>query len=133
MTTDLRNDDDFPRYTSPTPLKSEYEQLLGVELAKFIELRAIGMKKGVSFPTYINQLIHNESKTLPKREDPLVAKKRSIKYPSVICYECGCKYGKHPVNIATWYPATCQVCWKDTTCTEPRDFGHLYDGWQNEI
>lgn len=55
-----------------------------------------------------------------------------MKYPDVICSDCGKKYGKRSCGIATWYLDNCGVCGKYTSVTEPRDFGHLQDGWQYE-
>lgn len=54
------------------------------------------------------------------------------KYPSVICYDCGEKHGRRIPSIATWYPETCDVCGEKTDCTQPRDFGHLKPGWEQE-
>jgi hypothetical protein len=51
-------------------------------------------------------------------------------YPMWICADCGEKYGKRPFGIATWHRDTCGVCGRVTGCTEPRDVGHLKDGWQ---
>lgn len=56
-----------------------------------------------------------------------------MSYPSVICYECGLKHGTRRVNqYSSWHQSKCDVCGDDAACTQPRDFGHLKDGWQNE-
>lgn len=54
-------------------------------------------------------------------------------YPAWICYECGEKHGRRECGIATWHPDECGICGKFTNVTEPRDFGHLKDGWQKEV
>ena len=51
-------------------------------------------------------------------------------YPATICLECGTKHGICRVNKwATWHHGTCDICGAATHVTEPRDFGHLKDGW----
>lgn len=52
-------------------------------------------------------------------------------YPEAICSDCGKKYGRKIPDLATFYPATCGVCKQEKICTEPRDYGHLKNGWQN--
>jgi len=48
-----------------------------------------------------------------------------IPYPNVICSDCAEKAGKTwpKDHIATFYEATCDMCKKTKTCTEPRDWG----------
>lgn len=53
-------------------------------------------------------------------------------YPVWICRDCGEKYGRRAVGVATWHNDTCDICGKDAHCTQPRDFWHLKDGWQKE-
>ena len=38
------------------------------------------------------------------------------------------KYGRHECGIATWHYDKCDVCGKEKSVTEPRDFGHIIDG-----
>jgi crossover junction endodeoxyribonuclease RusA len=52
-------------------------------------------------------------------------------YPMWICADCAEKYGHHAIDIATWHEDTCGVCGRVTVVTEPRDAGHLKDGWQS--
>lgn len=54
------------------------------------------------------------------------------KYPAWVCAKCGDKYGRKKPGVATWHYDDCGVCGKHTIVTEPRDFGHLKDGWENE-
>jgi len=54
-------------------------------------------------------------------------------YPTWICHNCGIKYGKRACGVATWHMDICDVCGKETEVTEPRDFGHLKDGWQDHF
>jgi hypothetical protein len=53
-------------------------------------------------------------------------------YPEWVCNPCGRKYGNGPVALATWHQDVCGICGELTGVTEPRDFGHLKDGWQDE-
>lgn len=53
-------------------------------------------------------------------------------YPSFICRPCGQRYGKRKTpGEATWNVLPCDICGSVDLCTEPRDFGHLIDGWQH--
>lgn len=51
-------------------------------------------------------------------------------YPAWICSECGGKYGRRKCGVATFHMDTCGVCGEKKMVTEPRDFGHLKDGWK---
>lgn len=51
-------------------------------------------------------------------------------YPEWICSDCGDKHGRRKCGIATWHMSVCDVCGKEAFVTEPRDFGHLKDGWE---
>lgn len=54
-------------------------------------------------------------------------------YPQWICSSCGDKHGNRQCGLATWHTDTCDVCGaKDVMVTEPRDYGHLKSGWENE-
>ncbi len=53
-------------------------------------------------------------------------------YPQWICAKCGAKYGRCAVSVATWHQDKCDVCGKLGSVTEPRDYGHLLEGWQDE-
>lgn len=44
------------------------------------------------------------------------------KYPSWICAVCGKKYSKKQFQVSTWHKGTCEVCGKEASVTEPRDF-----------
>lgn len=50
-------------------------------------------------------------------------------YPTVICASCEKIWGKRECGLATWYPGKCGICSEVTDVTQPRDFGHLRDGW----
>lgn len=52
-------------------------------------------------------------------------------YPTWICFDCGKKYGRHQGGICTVHLGICDVCGQEKPVTEPRDFGHLLDGWEN--
>jgi hypothetical protein len=63
-------------------------------------------------------------------------------YPSYVCNACGTKYGAwyqrggvadhiFTKHCATFHIGTCGVCQtKGVPVTEPRDYGHLVDGWK---
>ena len=53
-----------------------------------------------------------------------------VEYPSWVCGDCGDRYGRRSSGVATWHPDTCGICGEEAIVTEPRDFGHLLDGWQ---
>jgi len=65
--------------------------------------------------------------------------KTKVKYPAFICDTCGTHYGKwwqvnayHPAHhCATYHMGECNLC-KATNVpvTEPRDYGHLIDEWE---
>lgn len=47
-----------------------------------------------------------------------------------ICNECGTKHGKTgKPDLATYHMGECGICGKYRALTEPRDFGHLKQGW----
>ena len=54
-------------------------------------------------------------------------------YPDWICGECGRLHGKRPEGNphgATYHIGVCGVCGTGgVDVTEPRDFGHLKEGW----
>ena len=56
-----------------------------------------------------------------------------LNYPVWVCQACGELHGKRQVNPnATWHAGdNCGLCGIPDSVTEPRDFGHLKDGWQN--
>ncbi len=58
--------------------------------------------------------------------------KNAIEYPSWVCFDCGKKHGRRIAKEATWHPGECDVCGKEATVTEPRDFGHLNNSWRDE-
>jgi hypothetical protein len=52
-------------------------------------------------------------------------------YPDWICSSCGARYGRRMLNrVACWHTGTCGICGVEASVTEPRDFGHLKDGWR---
>lgn len=53
----------------------------------------------------------------------------SSSYPQWICGDCGEKYGRRVPTLATWHQGECEICGLTNAVTEPRDFGHLKDGW----
>lgn len=66
--------------------------------------------------------------------------KTKVRYPDWICDDCGMRYGNwyqpgvvHPANhYATYHIGECECCHaKEIPVTEPRDYGHLIDGWES--
>jgi hypothetical protein len=55
-----------------------------------------------------------------------------MNYPSWICLKCGIRYGRREPGAATWHIGKCDVCGKEKSVTEPRDFNHLKDGWEKQ-
>ena len=54
-------------------------------------------------------------------------------YPAWVCADCGAKYGRRECNPhATWHPDTCGICGERKPVTEPRDYGHLREGWERD-
>ena len=45
-------------------------------------------------------------------------------YPSLICSDCGKKYGKYSVGCSSMHKNTCGVCGEIKQVTEPRDWGY---------
>jgi len=50
-------------------------------------------------------------------------------YPQWVCMACGEKFGRKDAGLATWHHGVCDICKADADVTEPRDFGHLKQGW----
>lgn len=60
-----------------------------------------------------------------------MSKHEQHRYPEWVCIDCGIKHGRKRPGLATWHSENCGICGKYKYVTEPRDFGHLLDGWQN--
>lgn len=58
--------------------------------------------------------------------------RQRAKYPAWVCEPCGSKYGHRTPTEATYHAGRCDVCGNSATVTEPRDYGHLKPGWENE-
>ena len=54
-------------------------------------------------------------------------------YPSSVCNLCGLKYGHRKPSLTSIYHGCCGVCGAVGYVTEPRDYGHLRNGWQNHV
>lgn len=59
-----------------------------------------------------------------------MSKADKVEYPSWVCLDCGKQYGRRRGGICTMHNGRCDVCGENKAVTEPRDFGHLLDGWQ---
>lgn len=51
--------------------------------------------------------------------------------PAWVCHACGVKYGSFRAGLATWHQDTCGCCSRETSVTEPRDYGYLLHGWKD--
>lgn len=60
-----------------------------------------------------------------------VKKAKKPEYPECVCFDCGELYGRRLAGICTVNMGTCGVCGENKAVTEPRDYGHLKDGWEN--
>ena len=49
----------------------------------------------------------------------------SDEYPKWACLECGKKHGRMVPEVSSWHYGKCDVCTKNRSVTEPRDFGHF--------
>lgn len=58
-----------------------------------------------------------------------------MNYPTWICDACGQRLGRGWPNghVATFHFGRCDVCGREDRVTQPRDYGHLKDGWEQEI
>lgn len=54
------------------------------------------------------------------------------RYPDWICLDCGIRHGRRTAGMSSWHMGKCDVCGKWKAVTQPRDFGHLKDGWQKK-
>lgn len=50
---------------------------------------------------------------------------RKLQNATWVCNPCGVKYGKRIAMRATYHYWYCDVCWTETSITEPRDFWFL--------
>lgn len=56
-----------------------------------------------------------------------------ISNPEWVCADCGQRYGRRPVGLATFHIDKCGVCVQQKAVTQPRDYGHLKPGWQDQF
>lgn len=55
-------------------------------------------------------------------------KQRKVKVSDIywVCYDCGSKYGqRNQQTVSTYHNGKCDICLKQTTVTQPRDFGYI--------
>ena len=46
-------------------------------------------------------------------------------YPSWTCQPCGLEHGARQKEVSCWHFGRCDVCGKNAEVTQPRDFGHF--------
>jgi hypothetical protein len=53
-------------------------------------------------------------------------------YPSLVCQECGSKASKRgQKSISCWHEGKCDICEKEKSVTEPRDFFYpKFEGYE---
>lgn len=56
-------------------------------------------------------------------------------YPAWVCLPCGNKWGRRVGGggVCTVHQGVCGVCGETRAVTEPRDFGHLKQGWEADV
>lgn len=57
--------------------------------------------------------------------DPLLTK---LQGAYQVCHDCGMKYGEVRNHVSTYWHDNCDVCGKEGTVTEARDYGFLWKG-----
>lgn len=50
-----------------------------------------------------------------------------------VCVDCGERYGRRAVGMATFHIDECGVCGQQKAVTQPRDYGYLKTGWQTHL
>jgi DNA-binding XRE family transcriptional regulator len=66
------------------------------------------------------------------QEGAIARLSKAKKYPCWVCLSCGANYGRSIHDRPRcWHVGTCDVCGIEACVTQPRDFGHLHDGWQS--
>lgn len=53
---------------------------------------------------------------------------KTLENASVVCHDCGHKYGTYSVGCSSTWRGTCNVCGKEDGVTEVRDYGWLKKG-----
>ena len=70
----------------------------------------------------------------PHRE---LASSSCSEYPRWICSDCGIKYGGRKfvpwTHLGTWHHEKCDICGSVEAVTQPRDYGHLKEGWREAV
>ena len=56
-----------------------------------------------------------------------------ITNPELICADCGERYGRRAVGMATFHIDECGICGQEKAVTQPRDYGYLQTGWQDQF
>lgn len=51
-----------------------------------------------------------------------------LEYASVVCHDCGKKYGEYSVGCSSTWEGKCHVCGETKGVTETRDYGYLHKG-----
>ena len=59
--------------------------------------------------------------------------KKPLPYPQYICFDCGRRHGRRNAGVCTVHNGECGICGNTAPVTEPRDFGHLMDGWERFV
>lgn len=56
-----------------------------------------------------------------------------LKDAYAVCHSCGVQYGTYSSGTSTMWNGKCDVCNKQTTITESRDYGYLNRGIRSLI
>ena len=53
--------------------------------------------------------------------------------PEWVCMDCGERYGRRAVGMATFHMDECGICGQEKAVTQPRDYGYLQPDWQDQF
>lgn len=54
-------------------------------------------------------------------------------YPAWICDGCGAALGRRIPTLCTMHVGECGICRATLPVTQPRDYGHLRQGWEEFV
>lgn len=69
-----------------------------------------------------------EAMTAEEEEQNRLKMLDKLEYASVVCHDCGKKYGEYSVGCSSTWEGKCHVCGEQKGVTETRDYGWLKKG-----
>jgi hypothetical protein len=79
-------------------------------------------------PNYTDEEV--EAMTEEILQEALKPTVNTLKNAEVVCRDCGQRWGKYSVGCSSTWVGTCNVCGKEKSVTEVRDYGYLQKGIQ---